>query len=221
MLFLRVLRVLRVYALDLVFHRRLSAFICGSDLTSRLRVTEDGLVEGAEFIASPNCDERPAGAAIELIVIHAISLPPGEFGGSGIVELFTNRLDPERHPYYASIAGLRVSAHFLIRRDGALLQFVPCRLRAWHAGASSWHGRERCNDFSLGVELEGDDATSFEDAQYERLVALTGALQNAYPVRDLVGHCDIAPGRKTDPGPCFDWKRLRAGARRQHRPPNQ
>ena len=180
-------------------------------------IDTEGWLTGARRIPSPNCDERPAGVAIELIVIHAISLPPGEFGGSGIVELFTNRLDPGRHPYYAAIADLRVSAHFLIRRDGALLQFVPCRLRAWHAGASSWHGRERCNDFSLGVELEGDDSSSFEDAQYERLVPLTRALQQAYPVRDLVGHCDIAPGRKTDPGRHFDWARFRAGVRRQHR----
>jgi AmpD protein len=177
-------------------------------LGPKLRITEDGLVEGVEFIASPNCDERPAATAIELLVIHAISLPPGEFGGSGIIELFTNRLEPARHPYYASIAGLRVSAHFLIRRDGALIQFVPCRLRAWHAGASTWQGRDACNDFSLGIELEGSDAAPFEDAQYRRLAALVGGLRRAYPLRDIVGHCDIAPGRKTDPGPSFDWARL-------------
>ena len=176
----------------------------------KLRLTEDGLVEGAHFIASPNCDERPAAAAIELLVVHAISLPPGEFGGSGIIELFTNRLDPAGHPYYASIADLRVSAHFLIRRDGALIQFVPCRLRAWHAGASNWQGRERCNDFSLGIELEGSDDAPFEDAQYQRLAVLADALERAYPLRDVVGHCDIAPGRKTDPGPRFDWARLRS-----------
>jgi AmpD protein len=175
-----------------------------------LRVTADGLVEGVEFIASPNCDERPAGAAIELLVIHAISLPPGEFGGSGITELFLNRLDPARHPYYAAIADLRVSAHFLIRRDGTLIQFVPCPLRAWHAGASNWQGRARCNDFSLGIELEGSDAVPFEDVQYGRLAALTRALRTAYPLRDIVGHCDIAPARKTDPGPRFDWARFRA-----------
>jgi len=195
--------------------------ITHSPFTHSLSVNDEGLVEGAQFIASPNCDERPAGAAIELIVIHAISLPPGEFGGSGIVELFTNRLDPGRHPYYASIADLRVSAHFLIRRDGALLQFVRCGLRAWHAGASSWQGRERCNDFSVGVELEGDDSTSFEDAQYERLAALTYALQAAYPVHDLVGHCDIAPERKTDPGPHFDWARFRALLPSAPRPQDQ
>ena len=175
-----------------------------------MRITADGLVEGAQFIASPNCDERPAGAALELLVIHAISLPPGEFGGDGIIELFTNRLDPARHPYYAAIADLRVSAHFLIRRDGTLVQFVPCGRRAWHAGASSWQGCGSCNDFSLGIELEGSDAAPFEDAQYERLAALTRALQAAYLLRDIVGHSDIAPGRKTDPGPHFDWARYRA-----------
>ena len=181
-----------------------------SPSTYSLRVNPDGLVEGAQFIASPNCDERPADAAIELLVIHAISLPPGEFGGNGIMELFTNQLDPARHPYYASIADLKVSAHFLIRRDGTLIQFVPCGLRAWHAGASSWRGRGRCNDFSLGIELEGSDAAPFADAQYDQLAALTRALRAAYSIRDFVGHCDIAPGRKTDPGPNFDWGRYRA-----------
>ena len=176
----------------------------------KLHITEDGLVEGVCFIPSPNCDERPPGSAIDLLVIHSISLPPGEFGGPGVVELFTNRLDPAAHPYYAGIAGLRVSAHFLIRRDGALIQFVPCRMRAWHAGASCWRGRERCNDFSVGIELEGGEATPFEDAQYGQLAALTRALGTAYPVREIVGHSDIAPGRKADPGPNFDWQRYRA-----------
>lgn len=175
-----------------------------------LKITAEGLVEGVEYIASSNCDERPPGTAIELLVIHSISLPPGEFGGSGIVELFTNCLDPSRHPYYADIARLRVSAHFLIRRDGALIQFVPCTLRAWHAGPSTWRERERCNDYSLGIELEGSDSTPFEDAQYERLTDLTRALRAAYPLNDIVGHSDIAPGRKTDPGPRFDWARFRA-----------
>lgn len=175
-----------------------------------MKVSADGLIEGVEFIASPNCDRRPPGAAIEVLVIHAISLPPGEFGGNGIIELFTNRLDPSRHPHYAGIADLRVSAHFLVRRDGTLIQFVPCMLRAWHAGVSRWRGRERCNDFSLGVELEGCDSQPFADAQYERLAAVTRALQVAYPLRDIVGHSDIAPERKTDPGPHFDWARFRA-----------
>lgn len=148
--------------------------------------------------------------AIDLLVIHAISLPPGRFGGPGIEQLFTNRLDPAAHPYYREIAGLRVSSHFLIRRDGSLVQFVACGRRAWHAGVSVWQGRERCNDFSIGVELEGTDEQPFEAAQYTRLVALTQALRGRYPLTDLAGHADIAPGRKTDPGPHFDWARYRA-----------
>ena len=168
-----------------------------------------GLLEGARFIASPNCDERPEGSAIELLVIHNISLPPGEFGGPGIVELFTNRLDPGAHPYYREIAGRKVSAHFLIRRDGELIQFVPCSRRAWHAGESNWRGRSRCNDFSIGIELEGADDVPFEEAQYERLAELARALATQYPGVDSAGHSDIAPGRKTDPGPCFDWARYR------------
>lgn len=173
------------------------------------RLTEAGLLEGVQYVASPNCDERPVGAAIDLIVIHAISLPPGEFGGPGIAELFTNRLDPAGHPFYATIAGMKVSAHFVIRRTGELVQFVPCVLRAWHAGPSQWRGRDRCNDFSIGIELEGADHLAFEDAQYERLAALTQALMQRYPTAEIVGHSDIAPGRKTDPGPHFDWARYR------------
>jgi N-acetyl-anhydromuramoyl-L-alanine amidase len=165
------------------------------------------VLEGARFIASPNADEREPGTAIELLVIHSISLPPGEFGGPGIIDLFTNRIDPAAHPYYRGIAGLRVSAHFLVRRDGEVIQFVACSKRAWHAGASHWHGRSRCNDFSVGIELEGADEISFEDAQYEELGRLARALKTAYPIAASVGHCDIAPGRKTDPGPRFDWAR--------------
>jgi N-acetyl-anhydromuramoyl-L-alanine amidase len=161
----------------------------------------------ARFIASPNYDERAPGTVIDLIVIHSISLPPGEFGGRGIVDLFTNHLDPGAHPYYATIRALRVSAHLLVRRDGELLQFVPCTLRAWHAGVSSWRGRERCNDFSIGIELEGADDIPFTDAQYDVLVPLVRLLRAAYPITDIVGHSDIAPGRKTDPGPHFDWGR--------------
>ncbi len=146
-------------------------------------------------------------------MIHAISLPPGQFGGPGIEQLFTNRLDPAAHPYYREVAGLRVSSHFLVRRDGSLVQFVACGRRAWHAGVSVWQGRERCNDFSIGVELEGTDEQAFEDAQYTRLVALTQALRGRYPVTDLAGHADIAPGRKTDPGPYFDWARYRGALR--------
>ncbi|HXF66393.1 MAG TPA: 1,6-anhydro-N-acetylmuramyl-L-alanine amidase AmpD [Burkholderiales bacterium] len=178
----------------------------------------EGWLQGARRIPSPNCDERPAGCGVELLVIHAISLPPGEFGGPGVIELFTNQLDPAAHPYYARLEGLRVSAHFLIRRDGELIQFVPCELRAWHAGESSWKGRSRCNDFSIGVELEGTGEMPFSDAQYEKLVELACALQARYPIRDIAGHCDIAPGRKSDPGPSFDWGRLRALLERA-RPP--
>lgn len=174
-----------------------------------MRIDQAGLLAGARFVASPNCDERPQDSVIELIVIHNISLPPGEFGGGGIVELFQNRLDPGAHPYYREIAGLTVSAHFLIRRDGEGIQFVPCLKRAWHAGVSSWRGRGRCNDFSIGIELEGADDCPFEGAQYTALAELTCALQSVYPIRDIVGHSDIAPGRKTDPGPYFDWQRYR------------
>ena len=162
---------------------------------------------------SPNFDDRPDGTIIELLVVHGISLPPGEFGGPGIIELFTNRLDPGAHPYYAQVADLRVSSHFLIRRDGELLQFVPCAKRAWHAGVSSWRGRERCNDFSIGVELEGTDDSPYEAAQYAALARLTRALVRRYPIGDVVGHSDIAPGRKTDPGSGFDWARYRELAR--------
>ena len=174
------------------------------------RVNSQGLVEGVRYIASPNCDERPPGSAIDLLVIHHISLPPGEFGGAGIVEFFTNRLDPQAHPYYASIAEVKVSAHFLVRRDGGLIQFVPCAKRAWHAGDSSWKGKTRCNDFSIGIEMEGTGEIPFTDAQYGRLTRLTRALLAHYPIADIVGHSDVAPVRKSDPGPHFDWTRYRA-----------
>jgi N-acetyl-anhydromuramoyl-L-alanine amidase len=180
----------------------------------RLQLDRDGFLKGATFVPSPNCDERPARCAIELLVIHHISLPPGEFGGPGIVALFTNRLDPRAHPDYAPIAGLKVSAHFLIRRDGELIQFVPCSMRAWHAGESLWKGRTRCNDFSVGVELEGTGEVPYTDAQYDRLAALTRALELRYGIADIAGHSDIAPGRKDDPGPSFDWKRYRAMLKR-------
>ena len=171
-----------------------------------------GLLDAATPRLSPHCDERPPGAAIDLLVIHGISLPPGQFGGTWIDALFTNTLDPTAHPYFQTIAGLRVSAHLLIRRDGELLQYVPFHRRAWHAGASCFAGRSRCNDFSIGVELEGTDDRPYDDRQYDRLATVIAALRQAYaaltPDR-LVGHADIAPGRKTDPGPAFDWRRLR------------
>ncbi len=169
-----------------------------------------GLLQAARQVESPNRDARPSGARIDLLVIHNISLPPGCFGGHAVEELFSNRLDCGRHPAFAPLRGLRVSAHFLIRRRGELLQFVPCDLRAWHAGVSSWAGRSRCNDFSLGVELEGTDQRAYTRAQYRRLARLTRALQERYPIADIVGHSDIAPGRKTDPGPAFDWRAYRA-----------
>jgi AmpD protein len=167
-----------------------------------------GWVASARRIASPNRDARPPGTAITLAVVHGISLPPGEFGGPGIVDLFSNRLNPAAHPYYAGIAHLRVSAHFLIRRRGELLQFVACADRAWHAGASAWKGRAGCNDFSIGIELEGADDRPYTTAQYVRLARLLRLLRRRYPLPDLAGHSDVAPGRKTDPGPAFDWVRL-------------
>lgn len=175
-----------------------------------MRIDAKGLLEGGEYIPSPNCDDRPGGA-IELLVIHGISLPPGEFGGEGIRQLFTNTLDAAAHPYYQTIAGLRVSSHFLVRRDGRIIQFVPCLKRAWHAGGSCWQGRPGCNDFSLGIELEGSDDTPYTDAQYAALHELTLALRAAYPLRGIAGHSDIAPQRKTDPGAHFDWARYLAG----------
>ena len=174
------------------------------------RIDALGYVASATQVPSPNCDPRPAETVPSLIVVHGISLPPGRFGGDAIERLFTNRLDPDAHPYFASIVGLRVSSHFLIRRAGALLQFVPCSARAWHAGESSWRGRTRCNDFSIGVELEGSDTTPYTAAQYRRLGGLLRMLATHYGIRDVAGHSDIAPGRKTDPGPWFDWSRVPA-----------
>jgi len=169
-----------------------------------------GWLMRAHRIDSPNQDARSEGVSITLLVIHNISLPPGEFGGNGIVDLFLNRLDHAAHPYYQTLRGLEVSSHFFVRRDGELIQFVPCERRAWHAGVSRWRGRERCNDFSIGVELEGTDDSGFTDAQYAELARLTGEIQLRYPIEDIAGHSDIAPERKTDPGPSFDWARYRA-----------
>lgn len=177
-----------------------------------MKVGGYGWISGVRRIATDNCDARPSGSSIDLLVIHNISLPPGEFGGAAIARLFTNTLDTAEHPYYAQLEGVKVSAHFLIRRDGGIVQFVPCNKRAWHAGASLWRGRSACNDFSLGVEMEGSDSVPFSDQQYAALIRLTRRLQRAYPIRDIVGHADIAPGRKTDPGPCFDWPRYLAAA---------
>jgi len=172
------------------------------------RFDAEGWLTGVRHKPSPNCDERPADCRISLIVIHAISLPPGEFGGDGIDRLFGNTLDPDAHPYYKEIQALRVSSHFLIRREGEVIQYVACGKRAWHAGASVWRGVERCNDFSIGIELEGCDTQAFEPVQYVALANLIQKLRCHYPLPDIAGHADIAPGRKTDPGPCFDWPRL-------------
>jgi AmpD protein len=172
--------------------------------------TTTGLMRGVRFLPSPNADERPAGSEPEVLILHAISLPPGEFGGPGIEQLFCNQLDPAGHPYYGEIAHTKVSAHFLVRRDGEVVQFVPTTRRAWHAGRSCCEGRERVNDFSIGIELEGGPEQRFEAIQYERLVALTRALMAAFPAvsaRRVYGHQDVAPERKADPGPGFDWAR--------------
>lgn len=170
--------------------------------------SDAGWMPGARRVPSPNFDERPATESIQLVVIHAISLPPNEFGGPGVIQLFTNCLDPEAHPYFRQIQGLKVSAHFLIRRDGELIQFVSCSRRAWHAGVSRWRGRDACNDFSVGIELEGCDQLPFEEAQYRALKHLLAELRQRYRIEAVVGHSDIAPERKTDPGPCFEWRRV-------------
>ena len=180
------------------------------DTRPTMQIDTQGLLVGGEYAPSPNCDERPAGL-IELLVIHNISLPPDEFGGDGVRQLFTNTLDKDAHPYYQTLAGLEVSTHFFVRRDGRIIQFVPCVKRAWHAGESFWQGRPRCNDFSIGIELEGSDTVPFANAQYESLDQLTRALRETYPIRGIAGHSDISPLRKTDPGPCFDWRRYLVG----------
>jgi AmpD protein len=169
----------------------------------------DGWYRLAARVPSPNFDDRPEGTAISLLVVHNISLPAGRYGTSCISDLFCNRLDCDADPSFAQLRGVRVSAHFLIRRDGQLIQFVSAASRAWHAGISAFGGRDRCNDFSIGVELEGTDADVFTDAQYQALSRLTAALQRRYPLADVAGHQHVAPGRKTDPGPFFDWLRYR------------
>jgi AmpD protein len=186
--------------------KNLLAVAAGVDATS-------GLLRGVRQVPSPNFDARPDGILPELIVVHGISLPPNEFGGPWIDRLFSNTLPPDEHPYFATVAQLKVSSHALIRRDGEVVQYVPFHRRAWHAGASSYQGRERCNDFSIGIELEGADETPYEPAQYRVLSALILELCAAYSSLSLTriaGHNDIAPERKTDPGPAFDWQRLYA-----------
>lgn len=181
-----------------------------------MRILSDGWLTGVRRCVSPNFDERPAPDDISLLVIHAISLPPDCFGGPHVRELFCNTLDPQAHPFFDEIKDLRVSAHLFVRRTGQIQQFVPLIARAWHAGQSQFDGRERCNDFSIGIELEGTDRHPFTAAQYRALIRLTRRIQARWPAitaQRIAGHSDIAPGRKTDPGPCFDWARYRAGLR--------
>lgn len=182
-------------------------------LTNEMSEPGAGLWRGgwyrfARALPSPNFGPRPAGAEIDLIVLHSISLPPGQYGGDEVQQLFTNRLDWDAHPYFASIRGLEVSAHFYVRRNGELWQFVSCDDRAWHAGASSWRGRTNCNDDSIGIELEGIEGGPFEPAQYETLASLCPAIAERHAIRFIAGHQHIAPGRKEDPGAGFDWRLL-------------
>jgi len=170
---------------------------------------EGGWLESARPVVSPNQGERPAGVEVSLVVLHNISLPPDDFGGAWVEHFFTNQLDRTAHPYFSEIADLQVSAHFFVRRDGQVVQFVGCDQRAWHAGRSSWCERENCNDYSIGIELEGSDFQAYVAAQYAALWALIDALRQNYPISAIAGHCHIAPGRKTDPGPFFDWVAVR------------
>ncbi len=172
---------------------------------------QGGWLQSARRVASPNFGPRPAGAQIDLIVLHSISLPPGVYGGTEVEQLFTNRLDWDAHPYFQQIRGMEVSSHFFIRRDGELVQFVDADARAWHAGRSAWRGRENCNNDSIGIELEGLEGEAFEPAQYRTLQDLCTRLTERYPIAHIAGHEHIAPGRKQDPGPGFDWARLQQG----------
>ena len=169
----------------------------------------EGWLKGVRWVFSPNQGGRPVGSDVSLIVLHNISLPPDDFSGNWVEQFFTNRLDSQAHPYFLTIAGLQVSAHFFVRRDGRVVQFVGCDRRAWHAGKSNWQGRENCNDYSVGVELEGSDSQPFTATQYAALWPLIANLRARYPIRALAGHCHVAPGRKTDPGACFDWASVR------------
>ena len=172
---------------------------------------ETGLLDVATQVICPNYDLRPENIEPDLIIIHGISLPPGQFGGNWIDALFTNTLDPTAHPYFQDICGLRVSSHLLIRRTGEIIQYVPFQCRAWHAGQSNYQGRDGCNDFSIGIELEGSDDQAYEEIQYQQLAAVIKSLLKTYPHlsrNNIVGHSDVAPGRKTDPGPYFEWQKL-------------
>ena len=178
-----------------------------------MKLSADGAwLTDVRHVLSPNCDDRPEGCEISLIVVHGISLPPGDYGGAWINDFFTNRLDADVHPYFEEIKDLKVSSHVLIRRDGKLVQYVPFTGRAWHAGESCYQARDACNDFAIGIELEGQDDERYEEIQYRRLAELIQLLRGHFPTigeTDVVGHSDVAPGRKTDPGPAFDWRQLR------------
>lgn len=174
-----------------------------------MKLDAQGWFSGVRRLSSPNCDARPAGNPKTLLIIHSISLPPEKFEGDAVERLFTNTLNFDEHPYYAQLRGVKVSSHFFIRRNGELIQFVSCQCRAWHAGASLWRGKSRCNDFSIGIELEGSDSVPFTDIQYKKLLYLTRRLLRVYPISEIVSHADVAPERKTDPGPCFDWPRYK------------
>jgi|TARA_B110000090_G_C13261763_1_gene400638 AmpD protein len=173
-------------------------------------LNENGLIEEANFLKSTNFDARPKDKSINMVVIHSISLPPNKFGGTFIEDFFTNKLKIEKNSYFEKIKGLKVSSHFLIKRNGELVQFVSCKDRAWHAGKSNWKNNSNCNDFSIGIELEGSDLTPFENIQYMKLINLLKCLCNNYPINDIVGHNQIAPERKTDPGPFFNWELINA-----------
>lgn len=168
-----------------------------------------GWLRGVQRCESPNFEPRPTGSEVDLVLVHSISLPPGSYGGDAVERLFTNRLDWDAHPYFGRIRGLKVSSHFLVRRDGTLLQFVSCDARAWHAGASSWRGRANCNDYAVGIELEGLEGDPFEAVQYQTLAALIASVMERYAIAAVVGHEHVAPGRKLDPGPGFDWRLLK------------
>lgn len=174
-----------------------------------MKLKRNGWFSGVRRKVSPNHDARPPGMPVNMLVIHSISLPPDEFSGNGVEQFFTNQLDTAAHPYFAQLKDVKVSAHFFIRRDGGIIQFVSCDQRGWHAGVSAWQGRTHCNDFSIGIELEGSDTVPYTEPQYLALVRLTRRIKRAYPIRDIVGHVDIAPARKTDPGPHFEWARYR------------
>jgi N-acetyl-anhydromuramoyl-L-alanine amidase len=189
----------------------------GAEVSAPLHVAADGWVEGVAHVGSPHFDARPPDSAVDLLVIHNISLPPGEFGGGYVQRLFAGTLPAGVHPFLDQLAGVKVSAHFLIERDGQITQFVSCAARAWHAGASAFRGRRRCNDFSIGIELEGTDFTPFAQAQYDALAQLVPALAASFPLAHACGHSEIAIDRKTDPGPFFDWARVPALRRLRER----